>query len=63
MLTKLQTLLLKIEELVEGKTNLIIKDGYIEVIALEEEPSGFVSASIRQNNDVLILEITRELTL
>ena len=64
MLSKLQIALLKIEEQVEGQTNLIIKDGYIEIIALDTEPSGFVSASIRQNHtNALIVEITRELNL
>lgn len=63
MLTKLQTLLLEIEKLVEGSTSLLIDNGYIEINALDQEESGFVSASIRQHGEALVLEITREKVL
>ena len=62
MLTQLQNALIKIELLVDGGTNVIISNGYIEIIALDKEESGFISASIRQE-DGYILEITREYDL
>ena len=60
MLSKLQIALLEIEKDVEGSINLIIKEGIIELWAMEDEESGFVSARIRQELDDIKLEITRE---
>jgi len=44
----------------DDKTNVIIKEGYIEVISTDLNEESFVSASIRASVHGLTLEVTRE---